>query len=123
LAAHWESETRRTTIRDLLILVALAGLPLAVAATALRSDRDAVIKSIVVGTSLVVPALVALTWLVCGLYRPRGARRGDLFVVIYITLTFISVLAVVMVFMFDRPMAGLLGLGLFGLLAYLSSWI
>ena len=119
----WPADLRRTTVRDLLLIVALTGVPLAVAATAARSDRDAVVKAIVVGASLFVPAVIVLAWLVCRLARPGEAHLPDWFVVVYMAMTFFSVLAIVTVFLFDRPMAGLLGLGLFGLLAYLSSWI
>jgi hypothetical protein len=119
----WQADARRTNVRDLLLLVVLTGVPLAVAATAARSDHDVVVKSIVVGTSLFVPAVIVLAWMVCRMARPGEVRMPDWFVVVYTALTFLSVLAVVMVFMFDRPMAGLLGLGLFGLMAYLSSWI
>lgn len=117
------ADLRRTTVRDLLALVVLTGVPLAVAATAARSDHDVVVKAIVVGTSLFVPTLIVAAWLVCRLARPGAAQLPDWFVVVYMAMTFLSVLAVVTVFMFDKPMAGLLGLGLFGLMAYLSSWI
>jgi hypothetical protein len=119
----WPADIRRTTVRDLLALVVLTGVPLAVAAMAARSDRDLVVKSIVVGASLFVPTFIVLAWLVCRLARPGEPHMPDWFVVVYTALTFLSVFAIVVVFMFDMPMAGLLGLGLFGLMAYLSSWI
>lgn len=122
-ADPWPLDARRTTVRDLLILVALTSMPLAVAATAARSDRDGVVKAIVVGASLLVPATIVTAWLACRLAQPHAARLPEWFVVVYMALTFLAVLAIVTVFMFDKPMAGLLGLGLFGLMAYLSSWI
>lgn len=119
----WSGDVRRLTLRDLLTLVALLALPLAVVGTTARSDRDPVIKAIVIGTSLVVPGVIGLTWAACRVSQPRGSRPADFFVVVYIGLTFLSVLAVITVFMLDKPMSGLLGLALFGLLAYLSSWV
>lgn len=118
---RWEGDVRRTKLRDALLLVALTALPLTVAAEVLRSKHDLVVKTIVAGTALLVPGLIGLTWVVCRLLF-RG-RAGELFLIVYMTLTFLSVLAVVLVFMFDKPMAGLLGVALFGFLAYLSSWI
>jgi hypothetical protein len=120
---RWESDVRHTTTRDLLVMVALASLPLAVVGIMARSDSLPVVKAVVIGISLIVPALIGGTWCVCGLARPRNRWKSDLFVLVYIGLTFLSIVSVVTVFMFDRSMAGLLGLGLFGLLAYLSSWV
>lgn len=121
--ASWPAERRRTTVRDLLILVALTGVPLAVAATTLRSNRDLVVKGIVAGASLVVPLVIGLAWLGCRLARPDEAHMPDWFVVVYMAMTFLAMLAIVTVFMFDRPMAGLLGVGLFGLMVFISTWI
>jgi F0F1-type ATP synthase assembly protein I len=118
---RWTSDIRRTTIRDLLVIVALASLPLAVAGITARSDRAWGQKALIVGVALVIPTLIALTWYAYDLARPRQRWRSDVFVLIYIGLTFLSIVSVVVVFMLDRPMAGLLGLSLFGLLSYLAN--
>jgi uncharacterized membrane-anchored protein len=121
---RWRSYDRPTNLYDLMLLVALTALPLAAAATTLRTSNDPIVRGIVVLACLAVPTGVGLVWFVCRLWRPRGERtRDDLFLVVYIVLTLVSVLATVLVFLFDRPAAGMLGLALFGLLAYLSSWI
>lgn len=117
---RWTSDVRRTTIRELLVIVALASLPLAVAGMTARSDLDSDQKVLIVGIALLVPGLIALAWSVCGLAWPRQRWRSDAFVLIYMALTFVSIVGVVVVYLIDRPMAGLLGLSLFGLLAYLS---
>ena len=84
---RWEGDVRRTKLRDALLLVALTALPLTVAAEMLRSKHDLVVKTIVAGTALLVPGLIGLTWVVCRLLF-RG-RAGELFLVVYMTLTFL----------------------------------
>lgn len=121
---RWQGDVRRLTLRATLLLIALTALPLGVAAETLRSEKDVVVKAIVAGTALFVPALIGVVTFVCRLvYDPEDRRFGDAFLLVYMTMTFISVLGVVLVFMFDKPMAALLGIALFGFLAYLSLWI
>jgi dipeptide/tripeptide permease len=120
----WQADAEPTRLRDAMLLVALTALPLAVAARTLRSSHDLVIKSIVIGAALGVPAVIfASTLLGRLLFSPDDRRRSDLFLIVYMGLTFLSVFAIVTVFMFDKPMAAMLGIALFGFLANLSRWI
>ena len=121
---EWQPHNRPTNLRDLMILIALAGMPLALAASTYRHQKDVVVRALVMIASLGVPFGVAVVWFACRMFRSRDQRVHDnLFLVVYMVLTFVSVLCIVFVFMFDKPTAGLLGVSLFCLLAYLSSWI